>query len=864
MKKAFNQTPKLPTLKQSSPRWRGKAITWLALLCGSGLLVVLAAGLLPGPWSSKLAVAQAPAVQKQEDQIIRDFTLPPAPAQPPVYQPAPAPVYNAPAPAPDYAAPAPGLPDEPPTAQAPTKPNAKPAKDSETAKSEAGKSEAGKSETGKSETGKPAGPSSQYVLEFNRSPSVGNRLRLEGVYGEARLGFTRPDHWKLQSVKALVRYQHSPALLASRSNLTVRVNGTSVGSTPLNQKDSQIGEFLVDVPTKLIQDANEISVVAQQNNDKNCSNAADPSLWTEVLPDSKLTFNYVPQAIALDFSRFPYPFFDPLSLDPNRLTYVQPAKPSDSWLTAAARFQTMIGRTADFRPLETRLVKDLSDLKWNDRVIMIGTPADQPLLASLKLPFPIADGKILDGKKQALPADVGVLMMAASPNGGNPVLVASGNGPEGVAKAVQYLVQPDDRKTATGQAMLIPEFKEAASPAPRAWKGHLPLDNNFKLSALTGVNGQPFQDVTVRGSTAPPINIDFRALPDDRFIRGNVMNLVFSYSAQANPRTSTVDVLMDGVTIASKRLTSKDGGNRETFNVNLPENLIKPTSKLQVAFRLNPLESDKCGIETDQQLSGTVHSDTNFKLNRENSVQLPDLALLSVGFPFAAPQDLSNTAIVVPDAPSSNDLQTLLEFSARVGRLSQADSVKVNAYTTATLPEDVRNTRNLVSIGLRDKFPLPDAFKPEAKGFALGHMFSRQWNQDQVVTLPDNGGVIKQIISPWNKERVLLALSSQSEPGLKSIQTVLNRDLWFYQLKGDTVLINANKSDAPAYDPNAYRLEFLQQSTPRRIEDVDILSKTRRFLQENWFMLPTGIVTLSLVLYGIMQLFLKRMAGETK
>ncbi|MEB3181197.1 MAG: hypothetical protein VKL59_19505, partial [Nostocaceae cyanobacterium] len=40
----------------------------------------------------------------------------------------------------------------------------------------------------------PAG-TKQYVLEFNRSPVVGNRFRLNGIYDEARLGFTRPRNW---------------------------------------------------------------------------------------------------------------------------------------------------------------------------------------------------------------------------------------------------------------------------------------------------------------------------------------------------------------------------------------------------------------------------------------------------------------------------------------------------------------------------------------------------------------------------------------------------------------------------------------------------------------------------------------------
>ncbi|MBD2019117.1 cellulose biosynthesis cyclic di-GMP-binding regulatory protein BcsB [Leptolyngbya sp. FACHB-36] len=817
----------------------------LAVLCCSGLIAGVIA--LTGPLGNS-AIAQSSNVQKQEDKVIQDFALPSSPPQPPVYQPAPPP---APEPAPD---PAPAPASEPAFVpeSAPEPPRASSAP-------------APKPAPPKSADAKPAtkAPISQYVLEFNRSPIVGNRLRLQGVYAESRLGFTRPQSWSVQSAKAVIRYQHSPALVAERSNLTVLVNGTSVGSTPLNRKDSKIGELLVNIPTSLIQDSNSIAVAVQQNTDPKCSNSSDPNLWTEVLPDSKLVFGYQSQAIPLDFSRFPLPIFDTLSLDANQLVYLEPAQVNDAWLTTAGRFQTLMGRLAEFRPLETRVAKNLDNLNWNDRLVLIGTPTEQPLLKSLKLPFAIANSQVLDGNKKALPNDVGVLMLASTPNNTNPVLIATGNGPQGVAKAVQFLAQPKNRQIGTGQAILVKDVPDAESPAPRAWSRHLPLENSFKLADLRTSTNQPYQDITVRGSNAPSIEIDFRALPDDRFTRGNSMTLLYSYGPQVNPRTSSLDVAIDGVAIGGKPLTSDQGSDRERVNITLPEGLITPTSKLQVSFRLDPKESARCGIITDQQLWGTLHNDTSFNLSRENSVTLPDLKLLQVGYPFAAPQDLSDLAIALPDTPSTADVQTLLDVSERLGRLTQADSIKLEAYRASTLPQPVRNDRNLIAIGTRDKFPLPDALRSDAGSFSLKNAFGRQSDQAQVQALPDNGGVIQQVISPWNRNRVLLALTSQTEQGLKAVQDVLHRDLWFYKLQGDTVLISTNQPNAPAYDPSAYKLQVLQRSQPRRIEQTTWLSKASRFFQEHWFLLPTAIVTLTLVLYGIAQLFLKRAGGMT-
>ncbi|HEY9806947.1 MAG TPA: hypothetical protein V6D04_10275, partial [Candidatus Obscuribacterales bacterium] len=166
------------------------------------------------------------------------------------------------------------------------------------------------------------------------------------------------------------------------------------------------------------------------------------------------------------------------------------------------------------------------------------------------------------------------------------------------------------------------------------------------------------------------------------------------------------------------------------------------------------------------------------------------------------------------------------------------------------------------AIGVRSQFPLPEVF--EKTGFAISDLFSRKWNQSQIQALPDAEGVIKEVISPWNGNRVLLALSAQTEAGLQQVQNVLNQDPLFFQLNGDTALISANQTGASGYDPDAYNLEFLQQSSQRRLDNSSPFSRVSRFLQDNWFVLPTGIIVFALGLYGVTQLYLKRVEKQDK
>lgn len=877
--------PKKPAIAQQrdrTNRWQKTPRFWMLLFC-SILIVILGN-------SVNLVSAQS-SLKEQEDQLIREYTLPSAPTQTPVYKPlppsppknkkpstppkriGPQPPPQQPQSPPPKSAPRPQTPEKPkpqpqPESQPESQPKPRqPVKSETETPSETRPKPGAKSPTIKEEvTPSEPLPTSEYILQFNRSPVVGNRFRLRGIYSTARLGFTRPQGWKITGAKALIRYQHSPALIANKSNLTLQVNGTSVGSIPLNRKQSQIGQALFEIPARLIQNYNDLTIIVQQQNDEKCSDPGDATLWTEVLPDSELQFEYQAQPIPLNFSRYPYPFFDKLSLDANKIAYLLP-KVNEDWLIAASRLQAALGRQAEFRPIETKIVKNIENLDYGDRAVIIGTPAHQPALADLDIPFPIVKDQILDGNKTPLPEDVGVLILTTTLDGSVPVLLVTGNGSEGVAKAAQFLVQPDTKKLGTGQAILVNDIQEIPTPKLREWPGFLPTKDSFKLSEIkTQENGEALKEITVRGAGAPPIQIDFRPLPDDEFTRGSSMNLRYSYGPQINPRTSAVEVLLDGVFIGGARLTKEDGATNKTLNVDLPANLMNrltPTSKLEIAFRLNPREPGECGKVTDQQLTGTIDPDTSFKLNRQQSVQLPDLKLLQSGYPFAAPQDLSNTAIVVPDIPTETDILTMLAFSERLGRLSKADSVQITAYTTSSLPPEIRKTNHLVAIGTREQFPFPEALTLEAGGFGLGNAFTRQSKQANIQTLPDDGGTIKEIISPDNPERVILALSAQTETGLERVREIISKDSWFFQLQKDTVLVSSNQQDTSIYDSDAYNLEFLNRApTTRRIENTSLLGKIARILQDNWIFLPGGILAIALLLYGISQLYLKRLSDQ--
>jgi hypothetical protein len=682
---------------------------------------------------------------------------------------------------------------------------------------------------------------------------------MQGILSQARLGFTRPRHWQVGSAKVILRFRHSPALYANRSNLTVRFNNRHLGSVPLNREEESIGNVAFDIPPDLIQDFNNVIMEVQQHTSPDCTDPTDPTLWTEILPDSKVILNYRPQAIALDFSNYPYPFLDRLGLDPDRLTYLLPRTVDTSWLTASGRYQAAASRLSNGRAIQTRLVKQLNQVAQGQRLVVIGTPAQQPALANLTLPFAIENSQVLDGNGNPLPNGVGVLMLTTTPDGSTPVLVITGNDAPAVLKATQALAQPTDQQLLTGQAALVNAVAEVSTPAPMDWPGYLPEGvKRFRLSDLEIAPNQLFQDVTVNGlPVPPPVEIPLRILPNERVLRGSTFTLRYSYGPGIDPKRSSVSIMLDGQGIGGERLRSRNGGN-DSVTVTLPPELVTPNSVLAVQFYTFPDSPISCGVLPDQPMWGSVHGNSVLNLNRSNIIQLTDLNNLKTGFPLAAPQDLSDLALALPNSPSESDVATMLAVSDRVGRLSRGQSVRLGVYTADAIPDEARE-RNLVGIGLRDNFPIPEVFQA-AEGFSLGEQLSRRNNQSQVQTLPDQAGVIQALESPWNRERMLLGLSAQTTAGLGEIQQMFQQDPLFARLSGDTVIVQRTTPNPSVYNQTDYQVIALSQRPPATLDRRSLGGRVVTFVQRNWFLLPGGLVALVLLLYGLSQLYLNRLS----
>jgi cellulose synthase operon protein B len=379
-----------------------------------------------------------------------------------------------------------------------------------------------------------------------------------------------------------------------------------------------------------------------------------------------------------------------------------------------------------------------------------------------------------------------------------------------------------------------------------------------RLSDLEIAPNQLFQDVTVNGLPVPPaISIPLRVLPNEQVLQGSTFNLRYSYGPGIDPKRSSVTILLNGEGIGGERLRSANGGTG-SLTVSIPPDSVTPFSTLAVQFYTFPNTPISCGNLPDQPMWGTVHGNSTLQINRANIVDLTNLNNLTTGFPLTAPQDLSDLAMVLPDTPADGEVATLLAVSDRLGRLSRGQSVKFSTYTASTLPSEAQQ-RHLVGIGLRENFPIPEFFQ-NAGGFRLSSQLGRQNNQSQMQTLPDAAGVIQAQVSPWHKARLLLGLTAQTQVGLAEVQQVFQQDALFARLEGDTAIVQRTTPNPSLYDQADYQVTTFSQQPPQTLDRRGLGARVVTFFQQNWFLLPGGMVALALLLYGLSQLYLNRLS----
>ncbi|MBX2860976.1 MAG: cellulose biosynthesis cyclic di-GMP-binding regulatory protein BcsB [Vampirovibrio sp.] len=613
-------------------------------------------------------------------------------------------------------------------------------------------------------------------------------ILLPTVSSQRVIPFTVPKTWQLQSGSKLqVQFQHSDALIPG-SHLRILINEQPVKTIPLTHNNA--GKTVVDIPLPIakLREHNTLAFQVEQHYTHKCEDPLDASLWTQVLGESRLTFQYNTKPPVADLSQFPYPVVDPTDYSPSKVHYLLPASPALQDIQAMAYLNTHLAQFAHDHEVSADITLGNSPQKLpggQTHLMVIGTPAQNKhvkMLLTPQSPYRVENGQWIHGKTKTVVSDeTGLVFYALNPK--NPhqlVTVVTGNTPQGVFKAAQYLTALPRTDAFKGGFLSV---NPSWSPPTSAINSAAPyIEFDSRMFSELGFSTQ-----TVQSINAPPITYEIPVVTKIDGKNANLtLSLQYSYSPELNPRFSSLELRLNDRSIANIPLTNPKGEKSLSQNIQLPAELLQPQNNLVAQFHLMPDKYGYCVDTYKDDTWGTIHESSAVLVGGQPTPRLPDIGLLNkTGFPYTRFSNFQSTTMALPQDPQQVTLKTLLATTTRLGRSRVGDSplqLKV-----------VQAQQNLPTEGDVIVFYNPAANEENMRPSVNGPGYSLSWPELGIkqYNQPDGldwriqdvgtGGYLAQGLLP-NNNRIVSYFWSTNSPTLSHISNFLNHDRYFEML----------------------------------------------------------------------------------
>lgn len=679
----------------------------------------------------------------------------------------------------------------------------------------------------------------QASIDFDDDLYLQNDLMMQGITAHETLVFTVPEAWDLQEDPELtLHYEHSALLSAPRSTLSIRLNGSGVGSVRLDASNVALGVLKVRLPRHLLRDYNELKLSVVQHIDDECEDPFDPALWTRVTRESFIRISYVEQPIAAELGEFPRPLLDPLSYGPVHVALAGAPSASQAQLDALSEVAFALGRHASYRGVVfDDPVSSLSAAR--DHVLVVGTPADNPLVSSLLTRRPGA----------------GEGVVAVMPRDGDPsravVLVAGGDA-AGLAKAASALGSKDLGNVLSGPISVVESVSDSEPPATQTLPLPVPDEDEFALVEM-GIG-----DTTVRGYYAPPIKIPLKMDGDTQVqVDGARVGLDYAYSAYLDTRLSTMEVRLNGVTIRSMGLTDPEGAERDRVWVDLPFDLIEPNSELEIVFHLFPRDFGECVYITDTHIWGTVFSSTNLRLFRDHYTQLPNLALLRHDlWPYNQRADEGSLVVTTDNDPTLWDATAAAQMVAELGRRSTGRNASVRIQAGGGELRGSTAGADLIVLTGAGPNTLYDQLVRSGDACLQG-------DQDRALRCGANElraevsgryGTLEQVVlNPQG--RTALVAHAPSDESLPDLVRTLQDESKLRSLGGSLAVVHGEAS-------RTHGIKTLEVRDTQQIGSVPLRSRLQRTLRDSWWALGIAVLLAAFLLSLLLRGWAERHGGQ--
>jgi uncharacterized repeat protein (TIGR01451 family) len=369
----------------------------------------------------------------------------------------------------------------------------------------------------------------------------------------------------------------------------------------------------------------------------------------------------------------------------------------------------------------------------------------------------------------------GLVQEIVSPsNSGRVAIVVTGLDEQGMLKAAQALSSDTDFLGMSGDYAIV-QVAQAIAEAAAVSPEDIPV-------ASLGYSHQTTDDLY-----AEYFDYYFDLPPGWNLAADASVALHIAHSVALND-IATLDVRLNDVPVGSVHL---DESNAHDSWVVLPLPAAASWAgsnrvQLQVSADIEDVpqttESDRYWL--------TVYSDTFFHLPRETAGLTLDLE--SFPEPFNSHPTLEDVVFILPEAPTLAEIEGVLRLAHRLGIVTGGDAFWPQVAIGGKPDTEPWADRHLIAVGRPTRNPyiaaagdaLPQPFRPGTDETAQ--------EIDHVVYRTPSGvslGYVQELISPWNEDRAMLAVTGTTDEGVGWALAALTDSKYIWRLSGNLALI---------------------------------------------------------------------------
>ncbi len=490
----------------------------------------------------------------------------------------------------------------------------------------------------------------------------------------------------------------SPSLIPSLSQIAITLNEQASGTIAIDAARQGFGPVEFELDPLYFTEINRLNFRFTGRYAVECNDAMSGLLWATVSDLSTLTLRVEKLQQQRDLSRLPEPFFDRRALrTPLSLPFVVADGTGPAGLRAAAIASSWFAVLADYRGASFPVSRTIP--ARGNAVLLTMNGDGAPGLSLPRIEGP-------------------TLAVLPNPNDGFGTVLVIGGRTEAEA-ATAALALATGRGGLSGDVALV-QASQPASRAPYVAPRWLDPDHAVPIGSLIDRS-----ELQASGFSPAPIRMPLRTAPDLYTWRNGGLPVEIKFRAPPGPLVDVAASRLD-VSLSDNYLRSFPLGRERWWpvewalrqaglnsdaqvgRVSLPPYLLLGRDELQLRFDMQPMSRGDC-VAVQGDIRASIDPDSTVDISRARRyARMPNLGYFaSAGFPFTRLADLSGTAAVIPEQPTTLETEAFLDLIGTLSTITGAPATGLQIVSSAGL--QTAAGRDVLAVGALGRMPALNA-----------------------------------------------------------------------------------------------------------------------------------------------------------